>query len=71
MPHLRWSPSALLAVGRLHDVLSPKSRDAAKRAAQPIRQSMKVLSPHPEIGRPVEDLPPELREWVIECGHGG
>jgi plasmid stabilization system protein ParE len=23
-----------------------------------------------ESGRPVEDLPPEFREWVIEFGHG-
>jgi plasmid stabilization system protein ParE len=25
---------------------------------------------HPEIGRPVEELPPEFREWVIEFGQG-
>ena len=29
-----------------------------------------MLGSHPEIGRPVEDLPPEFREWVIEFGSG-
>jgi plasmid stabilization system protein ParE len=29
---------------------------------------LKVLARHPEIGRPVEELPPEFREWVIEFG---
>jgi plasmid stabilization system protein ParE len=26
---------------------------------------VKALGKHPEIGRPVEELPPEFREWVI------
>ena len=29
-----------------------------------------MLAKHPEIGRPVEDLPSEIREWVIEFGQG-
>ena len=49
---------------------SPKSRDAAKRAMKAIRQGVKALSKHPEIGRPVEEFPPEFREWVIEFGNG-
>ena len=36
----------------------------------PIREGVKALGKHPEIGRPVEELPPEFREWVIEFGHG-
>ena len=70
MPRLRWSQAALLDVRRLHDFLAPKSRDAAKHAIKAIRQGMKALSKHPEIGRPVEEMPPEFREWVIEFGHG-
>ena len=27
-----------------------------------------ALGMHPEIGRPVEDLPSEFREWIIEFG---
>jgi plasmid stabilization system protein ParE len=70
MPRLKWSQSALLDVARLHNFLAPKSRDAAKRAIKAIRQGVKVLSKHPEIGRPVEEMAPEFREWVIEFGHG-
>jgi plasmid stabilization system protein ParE len=57
-------------VARLHRFLAPKSRESAKRAVKTIRQGMKALSKHPEIGRLVDELPPEFREWVIEFGHG-
>ncbi len=70
MPRLRWSRAALLDIVRLHDFLAFKNRDAAKRAIKAIRQGMKALGKHPEIGRPVEEMPPEFREWVIEFGHG-
>jgi plasmid stabilization system protein ParE len=70
MPRLTWSPDALRDVSRLHDFLAPKSRDAAQRAVKTIRQGVKALAKHPEIGRPVEDLPLEFREWVIEFGQG-
>ncbi|MGD0758769.1 MAG: type II toxin-antitoxin system RelE/ParE family toxin [Candidatus Sulfotelmatobacter sp.] len=70
MPRLKWSQRALLDVDRLHAFLVPKSRDAAKRAVKAIRQGIKALGKHPEIGRPVEEMPPEFREWVIEFGNG-
>jgi len=70
MPHLRWSLAALRDVTRLHDFLVPKSRDAAKRAVAAIRQGVQALATHPEIGRPVDELPSEFREWVIEFGSG-
>ena len=70
MPRLRWSGRALLDVARLHEFLAPKSHGAAQRAVKTIRQGVKVLSRHPETGRPVEELPPEFREWVIEFGQG-
>jgi len=70
MPRLKWSRPALLDVARLHDFLAPKSRDASKRGVKAIRQGIKALGKHPEIGRLVEEMPPEFREWVIEFGHG-
>jgi plasmid stabilization system protein ParE len=70
MPRLKWSQPALLDVARLYDFLAPKSRDAAKRAIKSIRQGVKALSKYPEMGRPVEEMPTEFREWVIEFGHG-
>ena len=69
MSRLRWSQPALLDVARLYDFLAPKSPDAAKRAVKAIRQGVKALGKHPEIGRPVDELPPEFREWVIDFGH--
>jgi plasmid stabilization system protein ParE len=70
MPPLKWSPQSLQDVTRLHDFLAPKSGDAAKRAVKAIRLGMKLLCKHPEMGRPVEELPTEFREWVIEFGNG-
>ena len=70
MSRLIWSQAALRDVARLYDFLAPKSRDAAKRAVKTIRQGVKALSHHPAIGRPVEDLLPEFREWIVEFGSG-
>jgi len=70
MPPLIWSQPALQDVARLYSFLAPKSRDAAQRAVKAIRQEVKALSKHPKSGRPIEELPPEFREWVIEFGHG-
>lgn len=68
MPRLRWSSQALRDVARLHQFLAPKSEQAAQRAVKTIRQGVKTLGKHPEIGRPMEESPPEFREWVIELG---
>jgi plasmid stabilization system protein ParE len=70
MPRLRWSQAALLDVVRLHDFLAPKSREAAQRAVSEIRQGVKALGKHPTIGRPIDEMPPAFREWLIEFGHG-
>jgi len=70
MPRVRWTPKSLRDVGRLHDFLASKSRDAARRAVRAIRHGVKLLGAYPEVGRPVEELPEEFREWVIEFGNG-
>ena len=70
MPLLKWTPRSLRDVVRLHDFLVPMSREAAKRAVKAIRQGVKLLGKHPEMGRPVDELPTEFREWVIEFGNG-
>jgi plasmid stabilization system protein ParE len=63
MPRVIWTPPALRDVARLHGFLAPKNRDAARRAVRAIRQGVKTLAAHPEIGRPVDEMPPEFREW--------
>jgi plasmid stabilization system protein ParE len=71
MPRVIWSPLALQDVARLHAFLRPKSRDAASRAVRAIRESVTILAAHPEIGRPVDDMESEFRDWLIEFGDGG
>lgn len=70
MPRLKWSQSALLDIARLYEFLIPHSADAARRAIATIRQGVKVLGSHPEIGRPMEEMLSEFREWIIEFGQG-
>ena len=68
MPRLVWSEPALADVARLHAFLVPKSREAAQRAVKAIRGGVRELGRHPESGRPVEDMLPEFREWLVEFG---
>jgi plasmid stabilization system protein ParE len=71
MPQLIWSPQALLDVQRLDRFLAPKNQEAAKRAVTSIRQSVKVLSLQPGMGRPVEGMDNEFRDWIIDFGDSG
>ena len=58
-------------MARLHGFLAPKNRGAARRAVRAIRQGVKALARHPGIGRPVEEMAPEFREWFIQFGDSG
>lgn len=71
MPRLIWAQPALLDVQRLYRFLAAKNFDAAKRAVKVIRQAVQVLGQQPGIGRLIEDLPDEFREWVIDFGDSG
>jgi plasmid stabilization system protein ParE len=71
MPRLIWSPAALRDVQRLHQFLSEKSPDAARRAVKSIRQGVNVLAQQPAIGRPAEHMETEFREWLIDFGDSG
>lgn len=71
MPRLIWSPAALLDVQRLNRFLAEKNADAAKRAIKKIRDGVKVIARHPQIGRPAEEMDPEYRELLIDFGDSG
>jgi plasmid stabilization system protein ParE len=58
----------MLDLVRLHAFPAPKSIEAAQAAARAIRLGVKILGRRPEIGRTVDGLPIEVREWVIEFG---
>ena len=71
MPRLIWTPSALLDVQRLYRFLVVKNPDAARRAVKAIRQGVKVLEQQPKVGRPVEEMDNEYRDWIIDFGDSG
>lgn len=71
MSRLIWSPPALQDVQRLYRFLATQHLGAAQRAVRRIRESVKILAYQPEIGRPVENMEPEYREWLIDFGDSG
>ena len=71
MPRLIWTPLALIDLQRLYRFLAPKNPDAARRAVKVLRAGVKILAHQPGIGRPVEDMDPEFREWLIDFGDSG
>ena len=71
MSRLIWSPAALRDVERLHRFLAEKNAEAARRAVKSIREGMQILRDQPGVGRPVEDMAPEFREWFITFGDSG
>ncbi len=71
MPQVKFAPAAVLDLKRLREFLRPKNPVAAKRAAAAIVKSVQVLGLQPHIGRTVEELPEEFREWLIEFGGSG
>ncbi|POF30183.1 type II toxin-antitoxin system RelE/ParE family toxin [Roseibium marinum] len=71
MPQLIWAPGAAADVQRLYRFLLPQNADAARQAVTAIRSGVTVLSRQPRIGRPVEDMPAEFRDWLIDFGSSG
>jgi len=71
MAKVIWSPAALRDIQRLYRFLAEKNQDAARRAIRTIRHGTKILAKQPEIGRPVEEMEPEFREWPIDFGDSG
>ncbi|MFO1228423.1 type II toxin-antitoxin system RelE/ParE family toxin [Roseateles sp.] len=71
MPQLIWSEPALQDVQRLYRFLAPKSPDAARRAVKALRQGVSILRQQPSLGRTIDDMPEEFREWLIDFGDSG
>jgi plasmid stabilization system protein ParE len=66
MPRLVWTPSSSRDLRRLYDFLEPKDRSAAIRAIKTIRQRLRLLATHPEVGRPIHEPPLDHRELIID-----
>jgi plasmid stabilization system protein ParE len=71
VPRVIWTPPALNDVQRLYRFLAPKDANAARRAVQAIRAGVKLLAHQPRVGRPVDDMEPAFREWLIDFGDSG
>ena len=71
MSRLIRSPAALLDVQGLYRFLALKNIDAAKRAVTAMRQGVRVLGQQPGIGRPIDEMPDEFREWIIDFWDSG
>ena len=71
MPQVIYAPGAIRDLQRLREFLRPKNPVAAKRAAETIMKAVQVLGQQPQIGRPVEDMSDEYREWLIDFGDSG
>jgi plasmid stabilization system protein ParE len=71
MPRLVWSVEALADVQRLYRFLAITNPTAARRAISIIRQTVQIIADHPEIGRPVDNMPLEYRDWPIAFASSG
>ncbi|MDZ7811565.1 MAG: type II toxin-antitoxin system RelE/ParE family toxin [Arhodomonas sp.] len=71
MPQVIFAPAALRDLERLREFLRPKNPAAAARAAEAILQGVRALKEQLAIGRPVDGLPAEYRDWLVEFGDSG
>lgn len=71
MPQVIYAPAAIRDLQRLRDFLRTRNPDAARRAGDAIRQGAALLGTHPYLGRMLDDLPEQFREWLIDFGDSG
>lgn len=70
MPRLIVTASAVAGMERCQDFLKSKNEIAASKASDAIRKNLRLVSAHPQIGRPFP-LDADLRELVIPFGESG
>ncbi|OOG75021.1 MULTISPECIES: type II toxin-antitoxin system RelE/ParE family toxin [Sinorhizobium/Ensifer group] len=71
MPQIVFASAAVRDLERLREFLLPKSPSAAKRAGEAILKGVQALGAHPSVGRLIDDLPDQHREWLIDFGGSG
>ena len=62
---LIFSRSAVDDLIRLREFIAQHSPDAARRISERLRGAILELVNHPQMGRPVPDLPGEIRELIF------
>jgi plasmid stabilization system protein ParE len=65
------SPAAIRDLQRPRDLPTPKNPLAARRAGETILAGVRTLGMHPHMGRLIEDLPEQYREWLIDFADTG
>ncbi len=70
MRELVWLESAVDDVAKLRAFITKENPDAAKRAAEAIKEATQRLIDFPTIGKPVKDLSP-YRDLLIRFGASG
>jgi plasmid stabilization system protein ParE len=71
VPRVIWTPLALDDVQNLYRFHAQKDISAARRAVQAIRTGVGMLAKQLRVGRPIEDMDAEFREWLIDFGQRG
>lgn len=66
-----YAPAALRDLERLRRFLRESNSAAARRVGQIILQAAQALGAHPQMGRLIDDMPVEHREWPIDFGDSG
>jgi plasmid stabilization system protein ParE len=69
VPSVVWTARSLGDLARLHAFLVTKSPEAASRAIGAIRAGVRTLEAHAAIGRPVESMAANCRDWWIPFGN--
>jgi plasmid stabilization system protein ParE len=62
---LIFSRAAVHDLVRLREFIAKHNPDAAKRVSQRLHGAIKGLVNNPQIGRPVPELPGEIRELIF------
>jgi plasmid stabilization system protein ParE len=62
---LIFSKTAVSDLVRLRDFIAQHSPEAAQRVAQRLRGAIQRLVDTPQIGRPVANMPGEIRELIF------
>lgn len=66
---LIWTPAVRADLIRLRGFIDPHNPEAARRAAEAIKEGAKLLIAHPAIGKRVAER--QDRELLIPFGHRG
>jgi plasmid stabilization system protein ParE len=65
-----YAPAALRDLERLRRFLR-ETNPAARRAGRIIIEATQALAAYPQMGRLIDDLPVDFREWPIDFGDSG